>query len=305
MSVSQKYISLSKNHIVSLVQLLGFLFPDKLFLKILFFLKTGQKLHLDHPVTFGEKLQWLKLYNRQSRYTMMVDKYAVKDYVASVVGKEYVIPTIGIWQRPEEIDFDTLPDQFVLKTTHGGGNTGVIICKDKSVLDKRTAVRKLGLSLKHNIYKSYREWPYRDVPRRVIAEKYIEGNHSVGDRLLDYKFFCFHGEPKYCQVIQERYPRKVIDFFDMEWKHMDFIGLTPFAVHAVTCPSMPIHFAEMRDIARKLSSSSGLPFSRIDLYETSERPYFGEITFFPTSGFGMFTPSLYNEVFGRLIHLPQ
>ena len=149
------------------------LWPDKLFLQVKFRLMMGRKLDLKNPVTFNEKLQWLKLYNRRPEYTMMVDKYAVKQYVAGKIGEQYIIPTIGVWDSVDEIDWDALPNQFVLKTTHGGGGGGVVICKDKSSFDRREAVAKLQESLDSDIYINFREWPYRNVHKRIIAEQYM------------------------------------------------------------------------------------------------------------------------------------
>lgn len=267
----------------------------------MYYLKMGKRLNLNHPVTFNEKLQWLKLYDRQLCYTMMVDKLAVKDYVADIVGKKYIIPTIGIWDRPEDINFDNLPQQFVLKTTHGGGSCGVFICKDKFTLDKNRVIIELKKSLRQNIYKNYREWPYKNVKRRIIAEKYL--SVATDNELRDYKFYCFDGEPKFCQVIGERRAKETIDFFDMNWQRQNFCGLNPVARPAIVTPLRPLHFEEMQIIANKLSQ--GLRFCRIDLYDTLDRPYFGEITFYPASGMGTFTPEQYNFVLGEMIKLPN
>ena len=189
--------------IVSLLQRYGGWIPDRIYLKWLYRLKMGKKLDLKNPKTWSEKLQWLKLYNRRAEYTMMVDKYAVKDYVAGIIGKEYIIQTIGVWDKIEDIEWGFLPDKFVLKTTYGGGSSGVVICKDKSAFDKNKAIVRLKKSMKQDIYRSLREWPYKNVPKRIIAEQYIEPSKHLND-LPDYKFFCFNGKPKYCQVISGR-----------------------------------------------------------------------------------------------------
>lgn len=279
---------------------------DRLYLKLLYFFETkGQLLHIDNPVTFSEKIQWLKLYDRKPEYTQMVDKYAVKQYVAGIVGDQFIIPTIGVWNKPEDIEWDKLPDQFVLKTTHGGGNTGVVICKDKATFDRQKAIDKLNKSLKQDIYRTLREWPYKNVPRRVLAEQYIDPVPDVKD-LPDYKWYCFNGVPKYCQVIQNRTTTETIDFYDTEWKHQDFIGLMPIIgpkfSFSDTKPACPEHLETHLRIARELSKD--IPFSRIDLYETGENTYFGEITFYPMSGMGIFEPDQYNELLGQMIKLP-
>lgn len=275
--------------------------PDKTYLKWLFRLNMGRRLDLNNPQTFGEKMQWLKLYNRKPEYTQMVDKYEAKKYVANIIGEEYIIPTLGVWDKFDDIDFDKLPDQFVLKTTHGGGNTGVVICKDKSTLDKDTAKRKLNRSLKSDIYRTLKEWPYKDVKKRIIAEKFID---SEGHQdLPDYKFYCFNGEPAYCQVIRDRNTKETIDFYDMEWNHMPFVGLNPVAKNGLKSVMKPKHLSEMVNICQKLAT--GIPFSRIDLYLVNEKIYFGEITFFPASGLGEFTPKEWDFTIGSLIKLPN
>lgn len=163
---------------------------DERYLKILFFLRHRKRLNLKHPETFSEKLQWLKLHDRKPEYTTMVDKYAVKEYVANIIGEEYIIPTIGVWDKPEDIDWDSLPDKFVLKTTHGGGSVGVVICKDKNSFNKEKAIRNLSQSLKQNIYTQLREWPYKDVKKRIIAETFLDNkNETNNQELIDYKFF--------------------------------------------------------------------------------------------------------------------
>lgn len=273
--------------------------PDKLYLSILFWGHMGKKMNWKNPQTFSEKLQWLKLYNRKPEYTMMVDKIKVKDYVASVLGEEYIIPTLGVWDDPDKIDFDDLPDRFVLKCNHNSG-TGMYICKDKSKMDVEKVKEELRKGLAENYFLSNREWPYKYVPRRILAEKYIDPASNVQD-LPDYKWYCFDGEPKYCQVIQDRNTCETIDFFDTDWNHQEFVGLNPAAGSAVVPPDRPAHLSTHIRIARELSK--GIPFSRIDLYESEHNTFFGEITFYPASGFGEFRPSQYNEILGKMLEL--
>lgn len=287
--------------LLGLLKKVSFLFSDKTYLKLLFRLTMGQKLNLKHPSTFSEKLQWLKLHDRKPEYTTLVDKYAVKDYVANVIGKDYVIPTIGVWARPEEIEWDELPDKFVLKTTHGGGGVGVVICREKARFDKVAAIDILNRSLKGDIYRGLKEWPYKNVKRRIIAEQLLESVSEDHD-LPDYKFFCFNGEPKFCQVISGRSERMSIDFYDMDWVHQPFHEPKdyPFADHQ---HEKPAHFEMMRCMARNLAVDK--PFVRIDFYEMEEHPYFGEITFYPTSGMGGFSPKEYDAVVGSMLSLPE
>jgi hypothetical protein len=285
----------------SVIQNLGFLFPDKLYLTLLFRCKMGYWIDWKNPKTFSEKLQWLKLYNRKPEYTTMVDKFAVKEYVAKIIGEEYIIPTLGVWDTPEEINWDELPNQFVLKTTHGGGSTGVVICKDKVNFDKKAAVEKLSRSLKSCIYQSYREWPYKNVKRRIIAEEFL--SDGVSNDLTDYKFYCFDGLPLYCQVIRDRRSKETIDFYDREWNSMPFVGLNPVAKNGLNPVFKPKKLEEMLCACRKLVSQ--IPYARVDLYSIQEKVYFGEITFFPASGLGVFTPNEWNDKLGDLIYLQK
>ena len=277
----------------------GTISSDTTFLKVMFRLHMGKKLDLENPQTFSEKIQWLKLYDRNPEYTKMVDKYAVKDYVASVIGNEYIIPTIGVWNKAEDIDWDKLPNQFVLKCNHDSG--GLVICRDKNALDKEAAIKKLNKCLKRDYYKVWREWPYKNVPHRIIAEIYIEPESDIND-LPDYKFFCFNGEPKYCQVITGRNKTMSIDFFDHDWNHQPFHEpkTYPFAEKE---PKKPSQYNLMLDLARKLAK--GKAFSRIDFYQVREQVLFGEITFYPTTGIGGFDPEKYDLVFGKMIQLPS
>ena len=277
------------------------LIPDKLYLSLKFYKNFGRFPNWKNPQTFSEKLQWLKLYDRKPEYTTMVDKYAVKDYVASIIGSEYVIPTLGLWDKPEDIEWEKLPNQFVLKTSHGGGSDGVVICRDKATFDKERAIKLLNENLKTDLYVVWREWPYKNVPKRILAEKYIEPCLETKD-LPDYKFFCFNGEPKYCQVISGRGTHMSIDFFDHEWKHQLFHEPHdyPFADDE---PQKPECFEQMWSFARQLAKDKA--FSRIDFYQVHNQVLFGEITFFPTSGMGGFKPQEWDTIFGKLLILPE
>lgn len=282
---------------------IGHIFGDAIYLKVRFRLLMGTKLDLTNPQTFSEKIQWLKLYDRRPEYTAMVDKYAVKEYVSKIIGAEYIIPTLGVWNKPEDIDWESLPNQFVLKTTQGGGSNGVVICKDKALFNCQEAIKKL----KRNMSSDWRvgmEWPYKNVQRRIIAEKYMEQTteHSDGNELTDYKFFCFDGEPKYCQVIRDRQTNETIDFYDMEWIHQEFVGLSHPVKNGINPVKKPNDLVNMINICRLLAK--GMNFVRIDLYNINNKTYFGEITFYPNSGLGYFKPDEWNYTLGEMIQLP-
>lgn len=266
---------------------------------MMYWLHLGRKLNLKNPKTFNEKLQWLKLYNHKPEYTIMVDKVKAKEYVAKLIGEEHIIPTLGVWDDPDDIDFDALPDQFVLKCNHNSG-TGMCICRDKSKLDIEKVKAELRKGLKENYFMRWREWPYKNVPRKILAEKFMVD--ESGTELKDYKIFCFNGEPRYCQVISDRNTDEKIDFYDMHWKRLvGLVGLND-KVHnseyAIPCPES---FENMKQMASLLAKS--IPFSRIDFYEINHQAYFGEITFFPATGFGNFNPREWNVKMGDMITL--
>lgn len=275
--------------------------PDRDYLERKFEALMGTPLHLDAPQTFNEKLQWLKLYDRKPEYTLMVDKYRVREYIAQKIGAEYLIPLLGVWDSPDEIDFAALPEQFVLKCNHNSG-LGMCICKDKSTLDLRKVRRELRKGLRQDYYLPGREWPYKDVPRKIIAEKYM--SDGSGSDLRDYKFYCFNGEPRFCQVISNRSTKETIDFFDMDWNLQEFTGLAfpgSHFPHSDKIIAQPQTVCKMQQIAKTLSSS--ISFVRIDFYEVNCKTYFGEITFFPASGFGEFSPDKWNYTLGNWIQL--
>lgn len=272
--------------------------PDKTYLQLLYRFKMGHRLDLQNPQTFTEKIQWLKLYNRKPEYTTMVDKYAVKDYVASIIGEEYIIPTLGVWDSFDDIDFDTLPNQFVLKTTHGGGGGGVVICRDKNTFDKEEAKKKLDASMRGDIYKSLREWPYKNVPKRIIAEKFIQD--SSGE-LRDYKFTCTNGIVHNVMLCFDRGTGDTkFYFFDKKWNLLRLNKRGKNAPKNFSLPK-PLNLDEMFIVAQKISL--GIPYSRVDLYNVNGKIYFGEITFYPASGFDNNLLAETDELFGNYIKL--
>lgn len=277
----------------------GLYVPDKTYLKILFRLKMGYELNLDNPKGFNEKLQWLKLYNRKPEYINMVDKYEVKKLITSLIGEKYIIPTYGIWNKIEEVDFDSLPNQFVLKTTNGGGGSGIVICSDKNSFNKEDAIKNLNSSLKSNIYRNFREWPYKGIKPRIIAEEYMMDPKLK--ELRDYKFFCFDGYVDCVMVCSERQSGNTkFYFFDKNWNLLRLNKLGQAASEYFTLPR-PSNIDEMFEIASKLSR--GIPFVRIDLYSVDGKTYFGEITFFPDSGFDKNILADADEHFGKLIKI--
>lgn len=272
---------------------------DEMYLKFMFRIKMRKKLDLENPSTFSEKVQWLKLHDRRPEYTTMVDKYAVKEYVAKIIGSEYVIPTLGVWESFDDIDFDSLPNQFVLKCTHDSG--GLVICKDKTTLDKKAAKQKIEKCLKRNYYWMGREWPYKNVPPRIIAEEYMEDAQT--HELRDYKFFAFEGVVKTLFAATERQNKgeeTKFDFFDMEFRHLDFRIEHP---NATKFPAKPQTFDKMRELTERLSER--LPQVRVDFYEVNGKTYFGELTFAHWSEMVPFEPEESDRVFGDWVKLSE
>lgn len=272
------------------------LIPDKLYLKIFHRLYLGYCLDLKHPKTYQEKQQWLKLYNRKPEYTVMADKVKAKEWVANKIGEEHIIPTIGVWKDPAEIDFDALPDKFVLKCNHNSG-LGMCICKDKKKLDIDKVKRELLKGIKQNYFLHAREWPYKDIPRRIFAEKFMaDGNNTD---LTDYKFFCFDGEPFMMYVSQDNAENTTTDFFDMNYNRLPIRMKDP---NSKNPPSKPSKFEEMKAFARILSK--GIPHVRVDFYVINDFVYFGEMTFFHNAASTKVYPNEWNYKLGDMIKLP-
>lgn len=274
------------------------LWPDKLYLKIVYPLHMGKSLNLKNPRTFTEKLNWLKVNLRNENYSRLVDKYEVKQFVTERLGgDEHVIKNLGVWNSFDEINFDSLPNQFVLKTTNGGGNTSVVICKDKMKLNIEECRKKLTLK-SGKIFLWSREYPYYNVVPRIIAEEFIKTND---DELSDYKIFCFNGEPKFLFVGTERQKKGTevkFDFFDTEFNHLPIRNGHENSSHQIPRPK---NFEEMLEIAKKLSA--GFPHVRVDLYNVNGKIYFGEMTFFHFAGFVPFEPEEWDEKFGEFLKL--
>lgn len=272
---------------------------DEEYLKRMFKARMGYELDLSNPQTFNEKIQWLKLHDHNPLYTTMVDKYAVKQYAASIIGEQYIIPTLGVWERFEDINFDSLPSQFVLKCTHDSG--GIVIVKDKNHLNLKVARKKINRSLKYNYFYFGREWPYKNVKARILAEEFLE-DHATSE-LRDYKFFCFNGKAKVLFIASDRQNPTTdtkFDFFDMEFHHLDFTNGHPNSEHQILKPST---FDEMKQLAEALSKD--IPHVRVDFYDVDGKVYFGELTFSHWSGFVPFEPPEWDKKFGDWIILPK
>lgn len=272
---------------------------DDKYIRRVFKITMGKELNLEDPKTYSEKLQWMKLYDRNPLYTSLVDKHEVKSLIAAKIGPEYIIPTLGVWDDFDEIDFEKLPDQFVLKCTHDSG--GLVICKDKSDLNVGEIKKKINKCLKHSYFWGDREWPYKNVRPRIIAEKYMEDSQT--NELRDYKFFCFNGTVKALFIATDRYKGEhetKFDFFDENYTHLPFTNGHP---NADVIPQKPECFEEMKRIAAVLSE--GIPQVRVDLYEVDGKVYFGEMTFFHWSGHMPFEPEEWDYIFGSWIDLPK
>lgn len=269
---------------------------DEKYLRICYRAYLGKELNLDNPTTYNEKIQWLKLYDRNPLYTTLVDKAEVKPWAAGRIGSVHIIPTLGVWDSFDDINFDILPGRFVLKTTHDSG--GVVVCKDKSSFNAANARKKLARSLKRNFFYEKREWPYKNVPPRIIAEEYIE---DASGELRDYKFFCFDGEPKFMFIASDRFgdDETKFDFFDMDFNPIPVKNGHP---NSKDLPAKPELFGQMIDLARRLSR--GLTHVRVDFYEAGNQIFFGEMTLYHWSGLVAFDPVEYDYRFGSLINIP-
>lgn len=274
------------------------LLPDAVYLKLVYRARIGRPLNLNSPKGFNEKLQWLKLYDRNPLYTKLVDKAEVKPWVAERIGWEHVVPTLGVWDSFDDIDFGALPERFVLKCTHDSG--GLAICRDLSTFDMAVARRKIERSLANNYFWSGREWPYKDVRPRIIAEEYLDpAGEQVG--LTDYKVMCFGGQARCEFTCTGRADGNLhVDFFDTEWNHMPFTRHYP---NADVPPEAPERLKDMVAMAERLSE--GMPFVRVDFYEVAGQYYFGEMTFYPGSGMEEFDPERWDEELGSWIELPE
>lgn len=273
------------------------IFSDENYIKLLYKLQFKRRINLKKPKTYNEKLQWLKLHDRKDIYTSMVDKYEVKKYVSDVIGKDYIIPTLGIYDKWEEIDLKQLPKQFVIKCTHYGGNKGISIIKDKDKTDFSNIKVNISKTLKKNLYYSGREWPYKNVKPRIIIEKYMVDSKMA--EMRDYKFYCFNGKVKLWFVCSDRNDEVKFTFFDRDGKFLDIKQCGALNDKNI---EKPINLSKMIELAEKLSKD--IIQVRVDFYEIDGKVYFSELTFFDTSGFGKFEPEYWDTKIGDMLKLP-
>lgn len=283
---------------MKLFRKLSRLIPDRIYLQIVYFRHFKKFIDFDNPKTFNEKIQWLKLNYRKEEYTNLVDKYRVKQYITKLIGEEYVIPTLGVWKNVDDIDFKSLPEKFVLKCNNDSG--GIVICKNKKDFDEVKAKSFLKERLKNNGYWYGREWPYKNVEPCIIAEKYMEDSSSKD--LKDYKFFCFNGSMKFFKIDIDRFIEHRANYYDKNGEMLEF--------GEISCPpdytkkiNMPKNLGKMIELAETISHNTIL--SRIDFYEIDGQVYFGEITFYPASGFGTFTDEEWDYKIGEMIDITK
>lgn len=283
---------------MKLFRKLSRLIPDRIYLQIVYFRHFKKFIDFDNPKTFNEKIQWLKLNYRKEEYTNLVDKYRVKQYITKLIGEEYVIPTLGVWKNVDDIDFKSLPEKFVLKCNNDSG--GIVICKNKKDFDEAKAKSFLKERLKNNGYWYGREWPYKNVKPCIIAEKYMED--SISKDIKDYKFFCFNGSMEFFDIDIDRFIEHRANYYDRNGNFLPF-GKTYCPPDYTKKIEMPKNLDKMIELAETISHNTVL--SRIDFYEIDGQVYFGEITFYPGSGFSPFTDEKWDYKLGDMIDLPN
>ena len=283
---------------MKLFRKLSRLIPDRIYLQIVYFRHFKKFIDFDNPKTFNEKIQWLKLNYRKEEYTNLVDKYRVKQYITKLIGEEYVIPTLEVWKNVDDIDFKSLPEKFVLKCNNDSG--GIVICKNKKDFDEAKAKSFLKERLKNNGYWYGREWPYKNVKPCIIAEKYMED--SISKDIKDYKFFCFNGSMEFFDIDIDRFIEHRANYYDRNGNFLPF-GKTYCPPDYTKKIEMPKNLDKMIELAETISHNTVL--SRIDFYEIDGQVYFGEITFYPGSGFSPFTDEKWDYKLGDMIDLPN
>ena len=270
--------------------------PDEVYLKAVFRAETGYRLNLKHPMTYNEKLQWIKLYDRKPEYTMYADKYRVREFISKTIGKKYLVPLIGVYQKAKQIPWKQLPERFVLKCNHASGTN--IVCTNKQELDFLLVEQKMNSWLRRNAFWGGREWCYKHIEPCIICEEFL--NTQDGKTPDDYKFMCFNGVPRLIQVHHDRYGNHTLDYYTPDWKKADLHRID--ANTSKTILERPEKINEMLSIAKTLSK--GMYYARIDLYYVNGSVYFGEITMYPTGGFSTFTRYEDDLLLGSYIKLP-
>lgn len=291
------FIKIIRHSVRAFLFVFGKFVGDKQYYRLRYFFMLGKMPNTENPSLYTEKLQWLKLNDRNPLYTKLVDKYEVKKYISNIIGEGYTIPTIGVWNSPDDIDFTSLPNKFVLKTTFGGGGDGVVICRDKESANLDSLREKICKSFNTNPYLREREWPYKNVPHRIIAEQYMEDDSG---ELRDYKFYCFNGVPKVMLLASNRFTNHNFNYYDMDFNVLPITSAK--GSHSDISFERPANFDEMKDIAVKLSS--GFIHVRVDLYYCEGKVYFGELTLYDSSGFDDLNSNEWNQRFGDWIELP-
>lgn len=277
----------------------GFL-PDELCIRWQYRLFVGRKLNLKHPKRYTEKIQWLKLYYHNPIIPSLVDKITAKEYVSKLIGEEHIVKTYGVWNSFEEIDLNALPDRFVLKTNHTGGGEGIILCKDKSKLDIEKAKAILKRCLGLNMYNSTREWPYKTIKPQIVAEQLLET--SDGSGIQDYKFYCFDGIPRVLLIASNRFSTHNYNYLSMDFCPLPIVSCCGEPIDA-SLLKKPDNFEEMKHIASVLSK--GFPHVRVDLYDIENVVFFGELTFFDSSGYDNMSSDAVDVEWGKWITLPK
>lgn len=285
----------------NMVYHMPWLFSDRRFLELSYELHTGHHLNLDNPVSFNEKIQWLKLYDRKPLYTTLADKDAAKQWAAGIIGKEHIIPTIAVYDSEEFVDWDSLPSEFVLKCTHDSG--GMVLCRSKNALDRDKATKKLAKALRSDFWFRQREWVYKNIPHRIIAEPLMHDKRQT-ESLTDYKYFCFDGKAEFMYISEglNDHSTASVTFTDLEGNALPFCR-ADYATHK-NLPPMPQNRRLMQELAERLAKASGSAFVRVDMYEIDGQVYFSEMTFYPNSGFIPFTPQEWDNKLGGMLHLP-
>ena len=279
---------------------LGFLdkhASDELYLSWMFYHRLGYWPNLRRPKSFNEKLQWMKLHDNNPLFSLYADKYRVREHIVETIGEGYLIPILGVFEKAEDIDFDSLPNQFVLKCNHGAGCN--IICKDKNRFDRRAAIIKLNEWMAKDYSHLKREYHYASIERKIICEQFMTDNET-GD-LRDYKFFCIGGEVQMIQVDMNRFSHHTRNIYDKDWNLLDVEISFPRDVTCTVAP--PRELPEMIAIANKLSKD--FKQVRVDLYVINHKVYFGELTFFSGAGFSRYYPRKFEIELGKKLRLPM
>ncbi len=273
--------------------------PSKLYAKIHYEHFSKEKLNLNNPQNFNEKIQWYKIFFRPPILNTLADKFAVREYVSKTIGKEYLNDLYAVYERPEDIDFDALPQQFVMKANHTNGHN--IIVKDKREINRKNIIKKFKKWLKKNqYYRRGQEWAYKDVKPKIVIEKFLKEENN--NALIDYKFYCFNGEPKFIDVHLDRDKDHKQGCFDLDFNQLPFIKSKKFN-NISSDIQKPINFKEMVNVTKLLAKN--LPFVRVDLYSINGKTIFGELTFYPGDARNKFYPEKYNKIIGDYFKLPK